>query len=148
MRQQSSGGGGGGSKNLTATPRQLESLIRISEALAKLELSERVTADHVREGHRLINAALLSACVDPRTGRIDMNMLNTGFSESSRDLRIRIEEALEAVVAEEGYTNRMDVLRQRVINKLIAGSEPINPDDRTTASFIDQMCRETIRGRA
>jgi len=139
-------------KTVTATPRQLESLIRLSEALAKLELSERVTVDHVREGFRLIKAALLSACTDPRTGRIDMNMLNSGISESSRDLRIRIEEAIESVLAEEGHTNRLDVLRQRVINRLIQGSadggDAFNPDDRTTASFIEQACRETVRGRA
>ncbi len=139
-------------KTVTATPRQLESLIRLSEALAKLELSERVTVDHVREGFRLIKAALLSACTDPRTGRIDMNMLNSGISESSRDMRIRIEEAIEAVLAEEGHTNRLDVLRQRVINRMIQGStdggDAFNPDDRTTASFIEQACRETVRGRA
>jgi DNA replication licensing factor MCM4 len=139
-------------KTVTATPRQLESLIRLSEALAKLELSERVTVDHVREGFRLIKAALLSACTDPRTGRIDMNMLNSGISESSRDLRIRIEEAIEAVLAEEGHTNRLDVLRQRVINRLIQGStdggDAFNPDDRSTASLIEQACRETVRGRA
>jgi DNA replication licensing factor MCM4 len=32
---------------ITATPRQLESLIRLSEALAKMELKDKVTAEHV-----------------------------------------------------------------------------------------------------
>jgi DNA replication licensing factor MCM4 len=131
-------------KNIAATPRMLESLVRISEALAKLELKERVTADHVREAVRLMKAATLHAATDPRTGRIDMNMITTGFTESSRDLRIRIEEALERVLTEEAHTNRIDVLRQRIINRLIDGDNPINPDDRVTASAIDQACREAI----
>ena len=134
------------SKTISATPRQLESLIRISEALAKLELSDKVTLDHVREGHRLVNAAILTAATDPRTGRVDMNLLNSGFSESSRNLRNRIETALEAVLMEEGFTSRIEVLRQRVINKLQEGAEPLNPDDRSTASVIDQLCRETVGG--
>ena len=134
------------SKNIGATPRQLESLIRLSEALAKLELTERVSIDHVRESVRLMKAAVLAAATDPRTGRIDMNMLNTGFSESSRDLRMRIQAALEEVVAEEGHTGRLEVLRQRVLNKLLEdqNADPINPDDRATSSVIDQLCRESI----
>jgi DNA replication licensing factor MCM4 len=136
-------------KTMPATPRQLESLIRLAEALAKLELSERVTADHVREAYRLVKVALLTAATDPRTGRIDMGMLSTGFSESARNLRVRIQEALESVVATDGYTGRLDVLRQRVINKLVEmdDGEPFNPDDRGTATVIDQLCRETLHQR-
>jgi len=39
---------------ITATPRQLESLIRLSEALAKMEFNENVLVDHVREAIRLM----------------------------------------------------------------------------------------------
>ena len=134
------------SKTISATPRQLESLIRISEALAKLELSDVVTINHVREGHRLVNAAILAAATDPRTGRIDMNLLNSGFSESSRDLRGRVETALESVLAEEGFISRLEVLRQKVVNKLQEG-DFVNPDDRVTGSVIDQLCREAMGGR-
>ena len=136
-------------KAFGATTRQLESLIRLSEALAKLELKDRVTADHVREAVRLVKAATLAAATDPRTGRIDMNIINTGFTESARELRIRIEMALERVVAEDGHTTRLDILRQRVLNKLSeydgnSDAPVINPDDRATAGVIDQICRDSI----
>lgn len=36
-------------KTITATARQLESLIRLSEAFAKMELSDIVTEKHVAE---------------------------------------------------------------------------------------------------
>jgi len=46
---------GQGSKTITATPRQLESLIRLSESLAKMRLSNvverRDVAEAVRFGH-------------------------------------------------------------------------------------------------
>jgi len=49
---------GNTSKTITATPRQLESMIRISEALAKMRLSENVEKRDVDEAVRLIKHAL------------------------------------------------------------------------------------------
>lgn len=46
--------GGRSMKTITATPRQLESLIRLSQALAKMRLSEIVTAADVLEATRLM----------------------------------------------------------------------------------------------
>ncbi|ETK86646.1 hypothetical protein F441_08894 [Phytophthora nicotianae CJ01A1] len=73
-------------KNITATPRQLESLIRISEALAKLKLCETVTRSDVDEALRLMNVATQRAAMDPRTGTIDMDMINTGHSVLEREV--------------------------------------------------------------
>ena len=42
---------------VTATPRQLESLIRLSEALAKMKLNKEVSVEDVKEAARLINVA-------------------------------------------------------------------------------------------
>ena len=42
---------------VTATPRQLESMIRLSEALAKMRLASTVTVEDVKEAVRLINVA-------------------------------------------------------------------------------------------
>ena len=53
---------------ITATPRQLESLIRLSEALAKMEFNENVLVDHVREAIRLMQVATKKAAMDPVTG--------------------------------------------------------------------------------
>ena len=45
-------------KTITATPRQLESLIRISEALAKMRLSNEVEQRDIDEAVRLIRSAM------------------------------------------------------------------------------------------
>ena len=71
--------------NITATPRQLESLIRLSEAHARMRLSQSVEIQDVQEAVRLISAAMKKACVDPITGQIDMAMISTGISESSKE---------------------------------------------------------------
>ena len=72
------------SKVITSTTRQLESLIRISESLAKMRLSKEVNENDVDEAIRLIKVATQSAATDPTTGLIDMDMLATGISATQR----------------------------------------------------------------
>lgn len=69
---------GGNSKTITATTRQLESLIRLSQALAKMRLDDYVRVDDVNEAIRLMKIATQAAATDPRTGIIDMDMISTG----------------------------------------------------------------------
>ncbi|RLN52657.1 hypothetical protein BBJ28_00007166 [Nothophytophthora sp. Chile5] len=87
-------------KNITATPRQLESLIRISEALAKLKLCETVTRRDVDEALRLMNVATQRAAMDPRTGTIDMDMINTGHSTLEREALADLVAALKQILGE------------------------------------------------
>lgn len=49
---------GNSKKTITATPRQLESMIRIAESIAKMRLSETVEKRDVEEAVRLIKAAM------------------------------------------------------------------------------------------
>lgn len=49
---------GNNKKTITATPRQLESMIRVSEALAKMRLSEFVEKRDLDEAVRLIKVAM------------------------------------------------------------------------------------------
>ena len=67
-------------KTITATPRQLESLIRISEALAKMRLSDTVERRDIEEAVRLIRTAMQQSATDPKTGHIDMDIITTGIA--------------------------------------------------------------------
>ncbi|KAH7269935.1 MCM2/3/5 family-domain-containing protein [Fusarium redolens] len=80
-------------KRITATTRQLESMIRLSEAHAKMRLSETVTRDDVREANRLIQSALKTAATDAQ-GRIDMSLLTEGTSAADRKRRDELRTAL------------------------------------------------------
>lgn len=80
-------------KRITATTRQLESMIRLAEAHAKMRLSEVVTKDDVREANRLIQTALKTAATDSE-GRIDMSLLTEGTSAADRKRRSELREAL------------------------------------------------------
>jgi DNA replication licensing factor MCM4 len=74
-------------KRITATTRQLESLIRLAEAHAKMRLSAEVSAADVGEAVRLVKAALKQAATDQRTGLIDMGLLTEGVSAADRRAR-------------------------------------------------------------
>ena len=50
-------------KRITATTRQLESMIRLSEAHARMRFSESVDLEDVREAGRLIKSALRESAV-------------------------------------------------------------------------------------
>ncbi|ODQ80121.1 hypothetical protein BABINDRAFT_171169 [Babjeviella inositovora NRRL Y-12698] len=74
-------------KRITATTRQLESMIRLSEAHAKMRLSETVELADVNEAVRLIKTAIKEYATDPLTGRIDMDLIQTGHSSAQRKLQ-------------------------------------------------------------
>ena len=74
----------GGKNTISATPRQLESLIRLSEARARLRFSPFVEKEDVEEAVNFIKVATQQAATDPVTGVIDMDMLQTGITSSSR----------------------------------------------------------------
>ncbi|KAF7301490.1 DNA helicase [Mycena indigotica] len=78
---------GASEKRITATTRQLESLIRLSEAHARMRLSEFVELEDVLEAGRLMREAIRTSAMDPRTGKIDMGLLNTGTATGQRRLR-------------------------------------------------------------
>ncbi|KAH7119085.1 MCM2/3/5 family-domain-containing protein [Dendryphion nanum] len=104
-------------RRITATTRQLESMIRLSEAHAKMRLSEEVTEDDVLEAVRLIKSALKQAATDARTGLIDMSLLTEGTSSGDRrrkeDLKRAVLAALDELVGA-GQNVRLNDLVRRV----------------------------------
>lgn len=111
-------------KRVTATTRQLESMIRLSEAHAKMRLSTHVELIDVKEAVRLIKSAIKDYATDPKTGRIDMDMVQTGTTSAQRrmqdDLALEIMTMLEdqpSVRFVDIVTRLNEVLTIRVENK-------------------------------
>ncbi|KAK0549154.1 MCM DNA helicase complex subunit [Tilletia horrida] len=71
-------------RRITATTRQLESMIRLSEAHARMRFSETVEVEDVDEAARLIREATKSSATDPVTGMIDLDLINTGRTHQQR----------------------------------------------------------------
>ena len=75
--------GEGGAVSITA--RQLEGLIRLSEAAAKLRLSSKVEEEDAREAIFLTDYFMTQLGTDPDTGKIDIDRITSGISSSTRD---------------------------------------------------------------
>lgn len=116
-------------RRITATTRQLESMIRLAEAHAKMRLSEEVTANDVNEAVRLIKSALKQAATDARTGLIDMGLLTEGTSASERrrraDLKKAITDLLDEMTRSGGTARHAEVFR-RISEQ---GSAPVEGTD-------------------
>lgn len=87
-------------RRITATTRQLESMIRLAEAHAKMRLSLSVEASDVHEANRLIQSALKQSATDARTGLIDMSLLSEGTSASERRRKADLASAIVATLDE------------------------------------------------
>ncbi|KAL3185111.1 hypothetical protein MRX96_030991 [Rhipicephalus microplus] len=89
---------GSGRGQVSAYPRQLESLIRLSEAHAKVRFSDVVELVDVEEAKRLHREALKQSATDPASGKIDISILTTGMSASSRQRRAQMTSALRKML--------------------------------------------------
>lgn len=81
---------GAGRGQISAYPRQLESLIRLSEAHAKIRLQPVVGVEDVEEAWRLHREALKQSATDPLSGKIDVGILTTGLSTEARKKRAEL----------------------------------------------------------
>lgn len=122
----------GGSKEvITATPRILESLIRISESVAKMELREEVTAADVDEAIRLLKAATYAAAIDPETGLIDWEQLIVGVGAGKRKRVKDMEKLMQDIVVEKsaaGEVMTTDGLKALINEKLGERKEQLVSD--------------------
>lgn len=102
-------------KRITATTRQLESMIRLAEAHAKMRLSTEVTREDVQEANRLIKSALKTAATDSQ-GRIDMSLLTEGTSSADRqrkeDMKNAVLQLLDELTAGGQTVKYAEVVRK------------------------------------
>merc|ERR1719219_908930 len=95
---------GAGRGQITAYPRQLESLIRLAEAHARMRFSNTVELIDVEEAARLHREALKQSATDPLTGRIDVSILTTGQSSAGRKRRAEVAAALKDLLLKKKKT--------------------------------------------
>uniref|UniRef100_A0A8C4IWH0 DNA replication licensing factor MCM4 n=1 Tax=Dicentrarchus labrax TaxID=13489 RepID=A0A8C4IWH0_DICLA len=98
---------GSGRGMVSAYPRQLESLIRLAEAHAKVRFSEKVETIDVEEAKRLHREALKQSATDPRTGFVDIAILTTGMSATARKRKEEAAQALKKLIQAKGKTPAM-----------------------------------------
>lgn len=85
VKMRNSGKGSGELKAVPISARQLEAMVRLSEASAKLRLSDKVTKKDAERAIRLLTFCLSQVGVDPETGEFDIDRISSGISQSQRN---------------------------------------------------------------
>ncbi|MBS3169636.1 minichromosome maintenance protein MCM [Candidatus Woesearchaeota archaeon] len=124
----------GGIKSIPITARQLEALVRLSEARAKIRFSKTVDKADAQKAIELVDYCLNQIAKDEKTGRIDIDRLSSTITASQRGTISIIKEIIDAL--EDQLSSKMIPL-EMVIE---AGKEKsINPE--TVNETIDKLRR-------
>lgn len=129
-----------GRKTISATPRNLESLIRLSEAVARIQHSNEVLVTHVKEAVRLQQVATHQAATDPRTGEIDMGIIAGGVGEFERQRIASVISRLEKIL-EQQKTIKSLVKFSALRQELNQGKEEGDDDFVTQRDLSDSIAR-------
>ena len=87
LTMRKSGGSEGGISGIKAIPisaRQLEALVRLSEASARSRLDNRVTRKDSKKAIELLEYCLMQVGFDRETGKIDIDRIATGIAATQR----------------------------------------------------------------
>lgn len=121
---------------ITVTPRQLEALIRLASARARLLLKEVVDASDAERAIYLFNQMLNTVGVDVKTGKVDLGVLH-GMPQSERSKRQLFFDIFKALSGPENES----VSRERLVEELVKSSR--FSDDEAN-DLIDRMNREGV----
>jgi replicative DNA helicase Mcm len=89
--------GEGKDSPVPVTARQLEALVRLAEASARIRLSNVVTIDDAKRTTRISMACMRQVGVDPDTGAFDVDIIASGTSKSQRDKIHHIKDIIKRV---------------------------------------------------
>jgi replicative DNA helicase Mcm len=104
VQMRTTGQGEGGIKSVPISARQLEALVRLSEASARVRLSETVTKRDSKRAIDLVNFCLIQVGLDPETGKIDIDRISTGITASQRSHIVTIKQIITELEKKVGKT--------------------------------------------
>ena len=107
------------------TARQLEAIIRLSEASAKIKLKDTVDKEDAEKAVRLQMACLKEVGVDPETGEIDIDRIGDGTPKSDRDKIQKVTEEIELLQEEYAGNAPLNVLITNMADKYDVGQEKV-----------------------
>ncbi len=122
----------GGASPIPITPRQLEALVRLAKANARMRLSKEVTIEDANRAIDLVKRSLHEAGIDPESGKVDIDILMTGKSRTQRKDMERILEIIKDLEGQYGAAPIEEI-------KKLASAEGIRE------RFVDQMIEEEKR---
>jgi len=113
------------------TPRQLEALVRMGEASAKIRLANKVTIEDAQRAINLLEFSIRALGTEPETGKIDIDRIDTGTSSAQRSHIHLILNIMENLTQEIG--------KNVPIEDVLAEAQDQGLDNTTAAALIDKL---------
>ena len=124
------------------TARQLESLVRLSEARAKMALQTKVSKEDAQAAVRLMEDSLRMVALDRVTGKIDIDRLVSKMSASQRGSSDIIIKAIKDMEAEGTSIVNRDALIQKAVSMGLAREQAEEVIEKLLAEGILYSPRE------
>jgi len=117
MKMRTSGGEGEeGIKAIPISARQLEALVRLTEASARSRLSMEATKKDAKVAIDLVHYTLSAIGLDPTTGKFDIDRITTGITATQRstiavmkEIVTNLEQAIGKVIAVEDIVREAEI---------------------------------------
>jgi replicative DNA helicase Mcm len=122
-----------GPRPVPITPRQLEALIRLSEASAKVRLSREVTIFDAKKAINLMKMYLSQLGMDPETQELDIDRVMSGTTTSQRSKIYEVMDLIKQLEKSFGKDIPIEEIMNEVRNKKI--------DELKAEEIIEKMVR-------
>jgi len=122
----------GGVSVVPISPRQLEALIRLSEASAKLRMGDKVTKKDAKNAIDILDYCLRNIGLDPDTGKIDIDRISSGITASQRGKIHIIKEIIDTIEKAKGD-------KVIAVEEIIKAAQEKNVEDTAVYEILDKL---------
>ncbi len=124
-----------GNKPVPITARQLEAIVRLAEAYAKIKLDKKVTIEYAQKAIDLLLYCLQKIGIDPKTGEMDIDRITTGVTTSTRNQYKSINDILDRL-----ETEKPEILFEDILEE----ASKINIKPNEVQKILDKLKQEGI----
>ena len=108
---------GAENKSTPITARQIEGLLRLAEAYAKIRLSDTTNEEDALNAVSMMEHCYKLIATDPETGLIDVQRIDQGITSSERNRVAKIQNIINTLIATHGKTLPIEDILERAAQK-------------------------------
>ena len=105
-------------KPIPITARQLEGIIRLSEAHAKIRLSDEVKREDAKRAIELLKISMMQVGYDEESQSFDIDKITTGISSSKRGKILLLKETISQLESKVGKLISLEELDKAIEGKI------------------------------
>lgn len=101
-----------GNRSVPITARQLEAIVRLAEAYAKIRLDKKVRVEYAQAAIDLLMYCLEKIGIDPKTGELDIDRITTGITATTRNQYKLVSQIIDRLETEKPEINYEDIVEE------------------------------------